>query len=291
MIFLQYLTSGILTGGIYALLAVAIVIVYKSTKIFNFAFGSLMTLGGFVCYSLVTTFHLPFWLALIITLVISGLIGIIIERIALRPLLAQPILTLIMATLAIDSMIYGIMLSIWAGYTASFPSGILPGKTIFMGPIFISHEFLYALVVALLSFAALGVFFYKTQTGLRMRVAAESHETTMSLGININHIFMITWVLAIVVGSLAGIFLGNRMGLQVTATSAMAFKALPAIIFGGMDSIAGAIIGGFIVGIIEKLAAGFIDPRVAEITPYIVLLLILIIRPEGLFGQKRIERI
>ena len=124
-----------------------------------------------------------------------------------------------------------------------------------------------------------------------MRSTAESHYTTMSLGVNINKIFAITWMLAAAVSALAGIFIGNRMGLQVSITSSIAFKALPVIIFGGVDSLGGCIIGGFVVGILEKLAAGFIDPKVAEITPYIILLLVLIIRPEGLFGEKRIERI
>ncbi|MDY6967883.1 MAG: branched-chain amino acid ABC transporter permease [Spirochaetota bacterium] len=291
MIILQYLISGILTGGLYGLIGVAIVIIYKSTKVFNFAVGSLMTFGGLICVSLIIRFNMPFWLALIVTLGLSGILGLIVDRIGMRQLLAQPILTLIMATLAIDSILYGVMLVTWTGYTINFPTGILPGSTIFIGPLFISHEFLYAFIVAIISFILVALFFYKTQTGLKMRVTAESHDVAMSLGINISKIFAITWVLAVIVGAVAGIFIGNRMGLQVSITSSLAFKALPAIIFGGLDSVAGAIIGGFVVGLIEKLAAGLIDPKVAEITPYIILLLVLIVRPEGLFGQKRVERI
>lgn len=291
MLFLQYLMSGILTGGIYGLIGVAIVIVYKSTKIFNFAVGSLMTFGGLICVSLLVRFHIPFWLAVLITLCLSGALGALVERGCLRPLLAQPILTLMMATLAIESILYGVMLVVWTGYTISFPGGVLPGETIFIGPLFISHEFLYAFIVAMISFALIGLFFYKTHTGLRMRSTAESHSVAMSLGINITKIFAATWTLAVMVGALSGIFIGNRMGLQVSITSSVAFKALPAIIFGGLDSLAGAIIGGFVVGVLEKMAGGYIDPKVAEITPYFILLLVLMVRPEGLFGQKRIERI
>jgi branched-chain amino acid transport system permease protein len=196
-----------------------------------------------------------------------------------------------MATLAIESILRGVMLMIWTGYTISFPRGLLPGKTIFLGPLFISHEFMYAFVVAMTSFALVGLFFYKTRTGLKMRVTAESHDVAMALGVNVTTIFAITWMMAVMVGALAGIFLGNRLGLQVIITSSLAFKALPAIIFGGLDSLAGAILGGFVVGILEKMAAGYIDPKVAEITPYVILLLVLLIRPEGLFGEKRIERI
>ncbi|MEE4353409.1 MAG: branched-chain amino acid ABC transporter permease [Desulfatiglans sp.] len=291
MLFLQFLISGILTGGIYGLIGVSIVIIYKSTQIFNFAVGTLMTFGGLVCVFLLSTFNLPFWLALIFTLMLCGALGALIERSFLRPLLAQPILTLIMATLAIESILRGAMLMIWTGYTVSFPQGVLPGKTFFVGPLFISFEFLYAFAVALITFALIGLFFYKTHTGLRMRVTAESHDVAMSLGVNITKIFAATWMLAAAVGAISGIFIGNRMGLQVSITSTVAFKALPAIIFGGLDSLAGAIIGGFIVGVLEKLAGGYIDPKVAEITPYIILLLVLMIRPEGLFGQKRVERI
>jgi branched-chain amino acid transport system permease protein len=291
MIFLQYLIVGILTGGIYGLIGVGIVIIYKATDVFNFAVGTLMTLGALICVSLITQLHFPFWLAVPATLVIAGIIGILIERVGLRPLLSQPVLSLVMATLAIESILRGMMLMIWTGYTISFPRGLFPGKTIFIGPLFISHEFLIAFVVAFISFALVGLFFYKTHTGLKMRVTAESHDVAMSLGVNITTIFAFAWMLAIMVGTLAGIIIGNRLGLQVIITSSLAFKALPAIMFGGLNSVAGAIIGGLVVGVLEKMAGGYIDPKIAEITPYIILLLILMIRPEGLFGLKRIERI
>ena len=291
MIFLQYLIVGILTGGIYGLIGVGIVIIFKATEVFNFAVGTLMTLGALICVSLITDLHLPFWLAVPATLVAAGLIGILIERVGLRPLLSQPILSLVMATLAIESILRGVMLMVWTGYTISFPRGLFPGKTIFLGPLFISHEFLIAFVVALVSFSLVGLFFYKTHTGLKMRVTAESHDVAMSLGVNITTIFAFAWMLALMVGTLSGIIIGNRLGLQVIITSAVAFKALPAIMFGGLDSVSGAIIGGLVVGLLEKMAGGYIDPKLAEITPYIILLLILMIRPEGLFGLKRIERI
>ena len=291
MIFLQYLIVGILTGGIYGLIGVGMVIIYKATQVFNFAVGTLMTLGALICVSLITQFHMPFWLAVPATLAIAGVIGILIERVGLRPLLSQPVLSLVMATLAIESILRGLMLMIWTGYTISFPPGLFPGKTIFIGPLFISHEFLIAFVVAVICFALVGLFFYKTHTGLKMRVTAESHDVAMSLGVNITTIFAFAWMLAIMVGTLAGIIIGNRLGLQVIITSSLAFKALPAIMFGGLNSVAGAIIGGLVVGVLEKMAGGYIDPKIAEITPYIILLLVLMIRPEGLFGLKRIERI
>jgi branched-chain amino acid transport system permease protein len=287
----QYLISGILTGGIYGLIGVAIVIIYKATKVFNLAVGSLMTLGGMICVSLITWLGLPFWASLLAALIISGLIGYVAEKTVLSPLLGRPLLTMIMATLALDSILYGLTLMVWTGYSITFPPGTLPGATLFIGPFFISHELIYSFIAAFVCFALVGILFQKSQLGLRMRSTAESHEVAMSIGIDITKIFSFSWMIAVMVGTVAGVLLGNRTGLQASITSAMAFKALPAVIFGGLDSVAGAVIGGLVVGIIEKLAGGLIDPKVAEISPYIILLLVLMIRPEGLFGEKRIERI
>ena len=288
---IQYLISGILTGGIYGLIGVAIVIIYKATKVFNFAVGTLMTLGGMICVSLITWAGLPFWAALLASLLLSSVIGYAAEKTILSPLLGQPLITMIMATLAMDSILYGSILMVWTGYAISFPEGILPGGTLFLGPFFISRELLYSFIAGVVCFALVGILFKTTQLGLRMRATAESHEVAMAVGINITRIFSFSWMIAAMVGTMAGVLLGNRTGLQVAITSAMAFKALPAVIFGGLDSVAGAVIGGLVVGIIEKFAGGFIDPKVAEISPYIILLLVLMIRPEGLFGEKRIERL
>jgi branched-chain amino acid transport system permease protein len=287
----QYLISGILTGGIYGLIGVAIVIIYKATKVFNFAVGTLMTLGGMICVSLITWAGLPLWASLPASLLISSLIGYAAEKTVLSPLLGQPLITMIMATLAMDSILYGLILMMWTGYAISFPEGTLPGVTLYLGPFFISHELLYSFIAAVVCFSLVGILFKGTQLGLRMRSTAESHEVAMAVGINITRIFSFSWMIAAMVGTVAGVLLGNRTGLQAAITSSMAFKALPAVIFGGLDSVAGAVIGGLVVGIIEKFAGGFIDPKVAEISPYIILLLVLMIRPEGLFGEKRIERL
>ncbi|MGZ8429758.1 MAG: ABC transporter permease subunit, partial [Candidatus Deferrimicrobiaceae bacterium] len=142
----QYLISGILTGGIYGLIGVAIVIIYKATKVFNFAVGTLMTLGGMICVSLITWAGLPFWAALLASLLLSSVIGYVAEKTILSPLLGQPLITMIMATLAMDSILYGSILMVWTGYAISFPEGILPGGTLFLGPFFISRELLYSFI-------------------------------------------------------------------------------------------------------------------------------------------------
>lgn len=291
MLFLQFLTTGLLTGGVYALMAVSIVLVYKSTRVFNFAVGELMALGGFICYSFVVWFNFPLWLALLGAVGMAVITGFLVERLVFRPLLGQPILTIIMATLALASILTGLILIIWTGYTLTFPSGLLPGRTILVGMIAISHELLWAFVITMVVLIILGYFFIKTRTGLRMRAVSEDHNLSMSCGVNITVIFAVTWIIAAILGSLSGLLLGNRLGLTASATPILALKAFPAVIFGGLESVVGAVIGGLAVGVIEALAGGLIDPKIGEISAYFLLLLVLIIRPEGLLGQKRIERI
>lgn len=291
MLTLQYILNGVMTGSMYGLIGLAIVVIYKSTKVFNFAVGSLLTIGGLLCLTMITRLHLSLWIALPLALVLSGIIGALVERLALRPLLAQPILTLIMATLFIDSILQGSIFMLWTTYTHSFPLDIIPGETILIGPLFISPESFYAFIMAFICFALVGYFFKKTHTGLKMRTTAENQEVAMALGVNVNTIFGLTWILAVVVGTLAGVLLGNQIGLQANMTPAIAFRAVPGVILGGLDSMAGAIFGGIIVGVMEQLAGGVLGSEYAEVTPYFILLLVLFIRPEGLFGMKRIERI
>ena len=291
MLTLQFLVTGLLTGGIYALVAVSIVLVYKATRIFNFAVGELLALGGYFCYSFVVWGGFPLWVSLPGALILAVITGALVERLVLRPLLSQPLLTIIMATLALSVLLKGLMLMIWTGYDVAFPQDLLPGKTVLVGMIAMSNELLWAFGIAIISFAGLAYFFMKTRTGLRMRAVSEDHELSMSCGVNIITIFAVTWILATILGTLAGFLIGNRLSLAPSITPLLALKAFPAVIFGGLDSILGALVGGLIIGIIESLVGGLIDPNLGEISVYIVLLLVLIIRPEGLFGLKRIERV
>ena len=291
MIGLQFFVNGLLAGGIYALIAISIVLVYKSTRIFNFAVGELLALGAFVCYSFAVWFNFPLWLALLGALSMSVIFGALVERLVLRPLLGQPTLTIIMATLALSSLLQGLMLIVWTAHIASFPNNFLPGKTLVFGNVVMSHELLWAFGIAIVTFVAITYFFRKTKTGLRMQAVSEDHELSMSCGVNITFIFAVTWIFSMILGTLSGFVLGNRIGLGVSITPMIALKSFPAVLFGGLESIKGAMVGGLTIGIIENLAGGLIDPSIGEISPYIVLLLVLIFMPEGMFGLKRIERV
>ncbi len=291
MLTLQFLVTGILTGGIYALVAVSIVLIYKATRIFNFAVGEMLALGGYFCYSLVVWGNLPLWVSLPGALLMAVIVGALVERLVLRPLLSQPLLTIIMATLALSVLLKGIMLMIWTGYDVGFPKNLLPGKTVLVGMIAMSHELLWAFGITIVAFIGIAYFFMKTRTGLKMRGVSEDHELSMACGVNIVTIFAVTWILAAIMGTLAGFLMGYRLALAPSYTPLLALKAFPAVIFGGLESILGALIGGLLIGVIESLVGGLIDPNLGEISAYILLLLVLIFRPEGLFGLKRIERI
>ena len=291
MLFLQFLVNGFMVGGVYALIALGIVLIYKSTRVFNFAVGELVVLGGFACWSLLSWCHLPVYASIPLAMVIAIGSGFLVERLALRPLIGQPILAAIMATLALSLLLRGVILFFWGASTIAFPTRILPGEPVALGFLAFSHELLWAFGVSMVIFIGLAVFFRKTKMGLFMRATAESHQTAQATGINVRIIFGTTWGIAALVATLGGILIGARLGIGIGSTPLVAFKAFPAVIFGGLESITGAIIGGLLVGILEHLAGGFIDPKIAEITPYIVLLLVLIFKPEGLFGLKRIERI
>jgi len=291
MLFFQFLANGILIGGLYALLAMGLVLIYKATRVFNFALGEMLALGAFLLYMFMSLVGLPFWLALPCTVCASMLTGLLVERLALRPLIGQPILAAIMATLALSLMIKGIVLFIWGSSTVSFPQKVMPSKSLVIGEVFLSNELTWTFLVSIAIFLAMLLFFRFTKTGLFMRATAEGHAVAQAAGINVETIFAVTWAIAALVATAGGIMLGNRFGVGITTLPVMAGKAFPAVLFGGLESIPGALLGGIMIGIVESLAAGYIDPQLSEIMPYIVLLVVLLIRPEGLFGLRRIERI
>lgn len=291
MFFVQFLINGVLVGGVYGLLGLCIVLIYKSTRVFNFAMGEMLALGAFILFTFIATLHLPLWLGLILTVPVSLSIGFLLERLSLRPLIGQPILAAIMATLALSLVMKGIILFVWGSPTISFPQKILPGEAMVIGEFFLTKELIWMFFISIAVFVGMTLFFQFTKTGLFMRATAEGHDVAQASGINVEKIFAATWALAALISAIGGIMLGNRFGLGIGTLPLVAIKAFPVVLFGGLESVGGAIIGGLVVGILESLVGGYLDPKLSEVTPYIVLLLILLIRPEGLFGLKRIERI
>jgi branched-chain amino acid transport system permease protein len=287
----QYFVTGILVGGIYALIALGIVVIYKSTKVFNFATGQMMVVGAFFCWSLMKWLGFPSWAGFVGALPLSYLIGLFVERLAMRPLIGQPLIGAMMACLSLSVLLHGLVILVWSAYVTSFPTPIFPKKALIFGNVAVSGGLLGAFLIAIVAFCVFALFFQRTATGLTMRGTAEDHELAQSTGVRVKSVFALTWGIAGILCCISGVVLADRLALGVTETSAIAFKVFPAVLLGGLDSILGVLVGGIVVGLTESLTAGFIDPIYAQITPYIILLIVLLIRPEGLWGLKRIERI
>lgn len=286
---LQYIVNGLLIGGVYALIALGIVLVYKSTSVFNFAIGQMMMFGAFFFWMFVERFGLPIWAGILLALIGTLIVGLLMERFALRPLIGQPLLSAVLVTLALVYFLNGVAMGIWGAYPQALPD-FLPGAPVSVGGIVFAHDLLWSFFLAMTVFVLLLLFYRRTRLGLAMRATAESHEIAQARGINVRTIFSVSWALCGLIAAVTGMLLAYRLGVS-QFLSLVGLKAFPVVLLGGLDSIGGALVGGLIVGLAENLAGGLIAPWMMEITPYIILLLVLVFRPEGLFGLKRIERI
>lgn len=291
---LQIFTNGILTGFVYALMALAIVIIYKSSSIFNFAHGSFVGICAFFVWQMVVGWGLPLYVAFFFELAVIGALAYTVQRLVLKPLTGQPLMAAIMATIALGEFFSGIVILFWPG-----PGRVLPvwikHSTLKFGPIIISSENLTNFIVCVICLAVFLFFFQKTRFGLAMRGTAEDHTLAQSEGVKVDLIFVVSWFVAILIAAIGGVLMSSLYGISYESLHSLGMKALAVVILGGMESILGALIGGLIIGLVESLGSGYIDPLVSggfsEVAPYIVMLIVLVFKPYGLFGYKRIERV
>ncbi len=286
-IFLQFIVGGLFFGGMYTLIALGIVIVYKSTKVFNFAQGWLVTLGAFMLVTLIGKFGVV--VGMIAGLAFGALVGLVIERLLMRPLIGQPLIAALLLTIMLAHVIEGVDILGWGTFGYEMPVK-LPGKSIKVGEVVISHALLWGIGVAVAAFAAFSFFYWRTLMGRVMRATAEDHQVAQSLGLPVRGVFGLSWMLAGLLSIIAGLFLGVVSGVHYIMYHAL-LGAIAVVLLGGLDSIAGAIVGGMILGVLQSLVLGYLSPALADVVPYMVLLLILIIKPCGLFGLVRIERL
>jgi branched-chain amino acid transport system permease protein len=286
---LQFVVSGLLVGGVYAFMALGMVLIFKATGVFNFASGHLIALAAFVAVLIMVQLGLPIWVGIIGAIAVAAIIGMLAERLALRRLIGQPHMSALMATLALAYLTQGLILAAWQGKIYVFPE-FLPTGSINLGTVIIDSELLWPFIIVMVLFGCFAVFFAKTKIGLGMRATAEDHQLAQLKGVNVKFVFALTWAIAGMLGAIAGVLLGHRMGVSL-ALAFVGFRVIPVVLLGGLDSITGAIVGGLIIGIVERLVAGYFDPWLTDIAPFVVLLIIMIIRPEGLFGLRRIERV
>jgi len=294
--FIEVLAGGLLAGVMYSLVALGFVLIYKASGVFNFAQGAMVFFAALTFVSLLER-GINVWLALVITLAVMVVLGLAIEKVVLRPLVNQPPITLFMATIGLTFVLEGLSQLVWGSQPHGLELGIpdvpmewLSQKT----NINISQFDLFAAGVAGILVAVLAVFFQKTRIGRALRAVADDHQAALAVGIPLKQIWGIVWAVAGFVALVAGLMWGVRNGVQYALTF-VALKALPVLILGGFESIAGAIIGGLIIGASEKLAEVYLGPFVGggieSWFAYVIALLFLLVRPQGLFGEKIIERV
>ncbi|MDE5414931.1 branched-chain amino acid ABC transporter permease [Alkalihalobacterium chitinilyticum] len=291
--FLQLLITGVVVGSIYALVALGFVLIYKASDALNLANGELVLIGSYICLTLVAVYKIPFIIALIITLMFNALLGMAIERVVLRPLINAPVISVIMATIGLASLLAGLVHMIWGHQTKSYPP-IFPSEPIRIGEIIIAPVYLWSFVIVMVLLVIFTIFFKYSKMGLAMRAVADDQMAALSMGISVKSVYAITWGIAALVAAVGGVLLGNINGVNASMAT-IGLAVLPVVILGGLDSIPGAIIGGFIIGIVQNLAAGYLQPifggGLKEVIPFIIVTIILMLKPNGLFGKGGIERV
>src|SRR5579862_2364892 len=287
------LTNGVMIGLMYALIALGFVLIYKATDAINFAQGEFVMFAGFIAAGAAAMAGFPFWLSAL--LAIGGMIalGFGLERVVLRPLIGRPVIAVVMATIGLAQVLRGgAVLAFGAGTRAiEMPVG---GTPLIVGPVMLSQVQLVGAGVSLVFLAAFSWFFLKSRIGIAMRAVADSQQVAMAMGINVRRYFALAWAMAGVVSALGGVLWGSMLGVD-NQLALVGLKVFPVVILGGLDSVIGAVVGGLIVGIVENFAAGYLDPYVGggtkDFAPYVLMILVLMIRPEGIFGRRRIERV
>ena len=294
--FFQLVVSGIVVGSIYALAALGFVLIYKSSKVLNIAHGQIIAAGAFIAYALTGMAGIPIYISFFLSMVITFFLAMSVERIFLRRLIGEPIISVIMVTIGLMSIIDGlIFLTPFGSVNFSFPI-FLPQTLISFGGVSISWTQLVGVIVTVVMIGGFSWFFKKSTVGISMRAVSDDQFASMSVGISVPRVFGLAWATAGLSAAAAGVIIGNITGLNFETLQAFGITVFPVVILGGLDSILGAVVAGIIMGIIQQFASGYLDGNwglngTAEVLPYIILLIILLFKPHGLFGIHEIERV
>ena len=290
---LQLIVSGLAVGMVYALIALGFVVVWKSSGVANLALGQLVLISSWFTFSVVVQAGLPLWIAFPLVLVFAPLLGWLIERVVLRPLIAQPILSLITVTLGVAYFLEGVVVFIWPRSVAALPR-FFPVEPIRLGTVVISQEYLWVAGISLLVFVALSLFYRYHKMGIAMRATADDQLAVQACGVPVTKIFSRSWMFACLVAAVGGVLVSSIGGITYGLVET-GLKSFSVVILGGLDSFAGAIVAGPIIGLAESLGGGYLSPvlwpGVKDIIPFVVIIIVVLVRPYGIFGEARIERI
>jgi len=295
---LEILINGLSMGAIYALLALGFVLIFKSTGILNFAQGELSMVGAFICYTFATLLGLPYALAFLIAIFLGGFLGVVIDMLFFRKMVGEPVFSTIMITVGLASILTSASGLIW-GHDVYSIKAPFTDKTLVVAGMILSRGALYTVGISILLFIVFVAFFNRSLLGISMRGASEDPHTAGLMGINVKSIHMIAWAIGAAVAVVAGVFMADQSFVRL-AMSHTGIKAIAAAILGGIDSIRGAIVGGAIIGVVEGLAANYLSGTIVggfhfgdvkEVTAFAAMILVLMIRPHGIFGKEKVERV
>jgi branched-chain amino acid transport system permease protein len=291
---LQLVINGLILGTLYGVVAMCFTLIYKASQVVNFAQGEFLLIGAWVCWWFLTEFQLPFYAGFLLTLVFMMSFGILLQIVVLRPLIGEPVISVIMVTIGLSIFFQAIMKWVFGVFVQPFPP-IFETEAIAVFGLRVQPAYLLSFVISILIMAAFAWFFKYSRLGLAMRATAFDQQVAQSLGISVKRMFALSWAISAMVSAVAGVVFGIVNGVS-SALSFFGIKVFPAVILGGLDSIVGAVLGGLIIGVLENLAE-YVDSQwlnvgnLYQVAPFYVLVLILMIKPYGLFGTEKIERV
>ena len=281
--------SGVMNGAIYGLVALGFVLIYKSSSVLNFSQGHMLLVGAYLFWYFIGSLGLHLFVSLLLALVSGFLVGVLIERLTLRRLIGQPLITLITVTIFLSLVLEGLVSLIWGSYPLQHVK-VFPSSPLRIGKMVLTTQSLFAFGLALASATALIVFFRYTRIGLAMRGVAEGHQIMQSMGISVKRILNISWGIAGIAATIGGILMGGTLGFQL-GLSHIGLLAIPAAFIGGLESPEGAILGGFLIGLSESIVSGYVGNAAGVPAAFVILIAVMLFRPYGFFGLERIERV
>jgi branched-chain amino acid transport system permease protein len=292
-LFLMTVTTGIMVGGIYALVALGWVLIYKCSGVLNLAMGEMTLIGAYVSLSFYSM-GVPFLLAILLSLIVGLVLGILTERIFLDKLIGQPVLTVIMVTVGLSFFFKGTVELIWGTDTRVFDPPVFSIEPIHIGPVIVGQAYLWSFVAAIILLIVFVCFFKYTRWGLAMQATADDEMAALSLGVSARFVYAAAWAIAFMAAGVGGTLLGNINGLNISV-GYLGLLVLPAVVFGGLNSVPGAIVGGIVIGILQNLCGAYLDKYfpggVKEVAPFVFMAIFLLFKPHGLWGWERIERV